>query len=1113
MQGLSLKPMILVSVLLSCLVVLSTQSVLGDQDMPREQLPKSWKSDAELTDVFFLNAELGWAVGAQGVIVRTADGGKHWSEISQVPDVNAGNMPLDQKIRNLRNGVQTRTTGIANGSSARHPMRCRFESVFFIDENHGWIAGGYEVPYVGRSRAVVMRTRDGGLTWKAVQNLVVPRFNRIRFSDSVNGWAIGQTGNLFPAGIYYTTDGGQTWSSQSSDNSHAWIDAEQTESGFVTVNYAGQLGVIKANRYERSVVLGENGARISQVRMIDRQTGWAVGENGTVLRTENGGLSWSVFEMPAIANVMPSFDLKTVATSKTKIWFAGDPGALLFSVDLKTGNVAAYRTPINTRVNKVHFVDEQNGWAVGSFGAIIATADGGQTWRIQRQGNQRAAILCVAPNDQSLPFEILSKYATEESQICASIILNGTEMQNQAATQAIERLGSVATITIDLQGQPNIKPEDHRRKVLGKLVRVLRTLQPNVIVCNSGHVFSSTEAVATANPVTIIQDAIRMAADGNSFSHTTSGLKPWQVDRLAILDPTGTITIDPRRLLPRTGVLIEDQIAISRALIGQSVLVDQPSKYRVTHFTNRDRMKAGDLLSGLDPRKVVPTRDDSDVKRGNLKMIQQANAKHKQFEQFVRFEANTPQDLFVWRQQIQSFAMRMDQNIAGVWLMQLAERYLAAGKTELAANTATLLVTHWSDHAFAPASLTWLAQYYGSEEFAQIEFLKRVKNGQLQRNGQPSKAQKIRTDYVTSLQTLRDSGRSQTFWVPTKAMLEKKNDNDFEPTVALASNEEAEPPSRPEMFDQRLKLASQFLMRLSQRDPELAAGPQYQLLKAHISRRLHGVLSNEARYKSLVQKRDFDNPGISLGAQRELALHGHLPSFSNSLSMFVCQKTDKRPKLDGILNESFWQSAIESGNVATPTVQLPGIERNPNTDLVMFAYDEEFFYAGFRCQKIEGQYYNARRQARPRDADLSRRDRIELVLDIDRDYRSANRFVIDHRGWVQESCSGSLGWNPDWYVSQSDDEKTWTVEIAIPLEQLIPSKIENGATWAFKVARRGYHPHNLWDSRGVNSSEIARLPGQGMQIGLVSRPADFELIRFQENHFETRENDKVKKTE
>ena len=34
--------------------------------------------DAELTDVFFLDPDQGWAVGDRGVILHTEDGGRHW---------------------------------------------------------------------------------------------------------------------------------------------------------------------------------------------------------------------------------------------------------------------------------------------------------------------------------------------------------------------------------------------------------------------------------------------------------------------------------------------------------------------------------------------------------------------------------------------------------------------------------------------------------------------------------------------------------------------------------------------------------------------------------------------------------------------------------------------------------------------------------------------------------------------------------------------------------------------------------------------------------------------------------------------------------------------------
>ena len=1069
--------------------------------MAHEPLPKSWMLDAELTDVFFLNANLGWAVGAQGVIVRTIDGGKTWNQISQVPDLAASDMSFQQKIQNMRAGIQTRSTGVANSNSVYQPVRCRFESVCFVDAQNGWVAGGYEVPYVGRSRAVMMQTRDGGVTWKPIENLVVPRFNKIHFSDVLNGWAIGRTGNLFQSGIFFTNNSGLSWSSQQSSSNQAekpigWIDGAKTQAGFVTIDYEGRLNAIGDNQTEPAVILRKPDARVCKLEMIDKTTGWAVGTNGTLLRTENGGLSWSPVEMSDLESVISQFDLKSIFNSRTKTWFAGNPGTFLFCFDQTTGKITAHRTSINAAINDVHFVDDQTGWAVGNFGTIIATTDGGQTWQTQRGKNQRVSILCVTPKSQSLPFEILSKYATEENRVCSSLVLESSRSEFQIATQAMDRLGLVTSELVDADSTGI----DQTSKTLEQVVRSIRTLKPNVIVCNSGHLFSSSNANPMANPVTLLKEAVRMAADSSSFASqlTDSGLKQWQVSRLAILDPTGTISVDPSRLLPRTGMLVEDQIAISRALMGQSILIEQPLKYHITHFTNRDRMKAGDLLSGLDPRNQVPVRDEANSKRGNLMMIQTANAKNKKFDQFSKFEVNTPQDLQVWRQQVQTFAMSMEKEVAGVWMMQLAERYLAAGKTELAANASTLLVSTWPDHAFTPANLTWLAQYYASDEFGQIELMKRVKTGQLERTGEITKAEKFRNQYSTQPQKIQQNGTAKMVWLPTQAMLDAKiestidaESSDFQP-VAQPTNPEVNS-NRPTLFEDRMRLASHFLSRLGNRDPELVAGSEYRFMEAQISRRMTGVLGNEGRLKSLVQRRDFKSPGISLGAQREMVLGGLLTN-NNSTPPLECRKTTERPKLDGRLDETFWQTILADETGIKNKTPLT-IQQNAAADQVLFAYDDEFLYAAIVCQKIQGQYYNARKEARPRDANLNRRDRVELSIDIDRDYRSTNQFVIDHRGWVNESCTGSGGWNPEWYVSQSENDASWTVELAIPLKQMLPGSIEPDSIWAIRVARFGFHEQNLWaDSSGVEAE--SKSTQSGFQVGLRSRPVDFELVRF-----------------
>ena len=1063
----------------------SQSDALADQSMPHEQLPQSWKADAELTDVFFLNPASGWAVGAQGVILRTTDGGRNWNEISQAKSMENEGYSLRQKIGNLRSGKRTRYSGLASDSSStQSPVRFRFESVYFVDENNGWVAGGYEIPYVGRSRAIVMRTKDGGLTWESIKSLVIPGINKIHFLDSKNGWAVGRAGNMFATGIFYTGNGGSTWSTKSNAKMQGWCDAVRTSQGFVTLDYDGRIGVYNDGQYDPSVMLGEKSELMNQVRMVDDQNGFAVGDRGTLMKTINGGLSWDRIQFSSekrLDQMVRQFDLETLSVTPNKIWCAGDPGTFAFSIDRKTGEANYFRLPSNNRVNKLFFIDDQNGWAVGALGSIFATTDGGENWIIQRGTHNRVAMLAISTDKSAVPHELFSKYAGEDSILCSSMLLNSTRRKNQAVLQATERLGCTTSALVEDSKTNELQLEN--------IVRTIRTQQPNVIVCNFN--LPIVGASPNAGPAGLIKDAVRMAADRNSFPEqiTMAGLKTWQVNRLLVLDVTGAVKIDPKQLLARTGKLMEDQIALSRAIMGQSILSGPMSVFKLSDFTRNNRPIAGKIFTGL-AGATVPKRSNANEKHGNLVAIQQASAKQKTFDELIKFEARTPQDLLVWRQQIQSIALRMDSDVAGVWLMQLAEKYLAQGKTQLAAGSTEMLVSRFSEHAFEPAALAWLANYYGSDEFGQLEFNNQVElgligaDGGIHNDGSGNK-------FNTAPKLVVSKNVSQLVWVPTNVAAStdpsKKGDlsdgSHLKKRTTLAK-------TRANFLAQRHLKAGNLLSRLSRRDPELAASEQFGFMDAQLARQISGVIANEGRWQNIVRQ---DPSGLGLGAHRELIINGFGSVFSQTTPVLNCFKTESRPNLDGRLGDACWNSARAVSQV-NPKVYFQQSSSERPDDTVLFAFDDEFLYVAINCQKLPGHYYNSRKSARPRDPDLSRRDRVELAIDVDRDYRSAFKFVVDHRGWVNESCAGSVGWNPEWYVSQSEDEASWTVELAMPLNQISGEDLNASTVWAYGLKRRIFNNQDVWQLPSENGLE--NNTESGLQIGFRSQPEEFELMRF-----------------
>jgi hypothetical protein len=89
--------------------------------------------------------------------------------------------------------------------------------VFFADDNHGWVASGEIAPNV---EGWIHRTTDGGKTWSGrVLDGPWP-IREMYFVSSTVGWAAG--GNVFTGvgGIYFSSDGGQTWSLDLDSNGH-----------------------------------------------------------------------------------------------------------------------------------------------------------------------------------------------------------------------------------------------------------------------------------------------------------------------------------------------------------------------------------------------------------------------------------------------------------------------------------------------------------------------------------------------------------------------------------------------------------------------------------------------------------------------------------------------------------------------------------------------------------------------------------------------------------------------------------------------------------------------------------------------------------------------------
>ena len=128
------------------------------------------------------------------------------------------------------------------------------------------------------------------------------------------------------------------------------------------------------------------------ISFTDANTGTAVGGNGTILRTTNGGAAW-ILQSSGTIELLNGVSF-TDANNGTAVGYRG--------TILRTTNGGAVWTAQSSgttnELTGVSFTDENTGTAVGWYGTILRTTNGGADWTPQSSWPRRTrpAARCAA---------------------------------------------------------------------------------------------------------------------------------------------------------------------------------------------------------------------------------------------------------------------------------------------------------------------------------------------------------------------------------------------------------------------------------------------------------------------------------------------------------------------------------------------------------------------------------------------------------------------------------------------------------------------------------------------------------------------------------------------
>jgi photosystem II stability/assembly factor-like uncharacterized protein len=893
---------------------------------------------------------------------------------------------------------------------------CPLHAVCFLNEQHGWAAGGFTRPYTHASAGVVLVTHDGGKTWTHNAKLLLPSVRRMGFFDLRHGWAIACRSAMYPSGVFASDDGGQSWRPVPGGNPCGWAAADFPDPGHAIVaGHNGSLGLVRGNEVEFLRNDGVELRSILRARLLSPRGGLLVGEGGLV---QYVGLSGAAPQpVPNLPKAARHFDFAALAVRGPKCWIAGSPGARVFhSADAgRTWSIFDTGSPLP--LCAIAFADDQHGWAVGELGTILATSDGGRTWQSQRAGGSQAALLAIVADPDDAPLELLARLSGNEGYLSAVDVIGRRDIEiaprddipsADRLHEAVVRVGGCAgsqAWQFPLR-QAGLRVGSRQiteawdcvnggrgiEALQARIVRQIRIWRPETIVTDDARREDDPLAALLHQAVT---QAVGQAADAGAFSDqmAEAGLKPWRVRQVFVALPPGSrgaCELSTAQFVPGLGRSLAEAVAEPRGLLQDC-------------FTLPPATLAFRLLGGTG---TAATSDRRDL-LGGLGLPPGGAARRE-----------LPRPPAGRLDLLQRIAQKR-RHVLGI--LQQAGR-VARSPEQFVAQIDEL--TRDLDAESAGQILYQLAdQYYHSGCW-------------------PAAAD--------TFQALADRYPQHPLTPPALRWLVQ-----YYSSGEAAWRVQHDVAQQPKRLERAAALGA--AIERTRCDQFIEPAVRFPLAAAY---RGMGQAKQAERFYQL-QGRDDGHDAWGLCAQSELRLHD--PKGRALKPTLECVRAKERPQLDGRLDDPVWRDA--------KPVSLQSAQHDDGDwpAEVQLAYDADFLYVAIRCRAaatggtastvgdgsrlLQNDGEKSMPARRPRDGDLAGHDRVEIFLDVDRDYCTYYRLAVDDRGWTNDSCWGDATWNPKWFVALRREKGRWTIEAAIPREELTGRPLQPHDTWAVGIQR------------------------------------------------------------
>jgi photosystem II stability/assembly factor-like uncharacterized protein len=254
-------------------------------------MPVNSGTSVNLSKIQFVNSQTGWACGFQSMptqytLIKTTNGGLNW--ISQISNLPSGNRFMSLYFTDANMGYAAGADGLiktTNGGSNYFAVTSSAIVVydcFFTNANTGWIVWL-------DSTARIAKTTNGGTNWTP-QGAGISSSEQIScvyFANANTGWCAGINT------IYKTTNGGTSWSAQSLPQATLInkVFAISPESAWI-LGYGTVLSTTNGGTNWVLKSIGTSNTPLSAY-FLNANTGYVCTNPRNVYKTTNNGLNWT----------------------------------------------------------------------------------------------------------------------------------------------------------------------------------------------------------------------------------------------------------------------------------------------------------------------------------------------------------------------------------------------------------------------------------------------------------------------------------------------------------------------------------------------------------------------------------------------------------------------------------------------------------------------------------------------------------------------------------------------------------------------------------------------------------------------------------------------------